>query len=180
MNPKFYPILPEVSSVVRYHQMPGPIEQTIAAHSWGVAWLIMEFHPSPSMVLIRAALEHDLPEHLTGDLSYVAKKKYPPLKSGMALADEEAAGEMGLKSMGHQALDESEEWWLKWADLMEGALWCRHLFENYGFRPYGKRWGAYCGALRDHCAKKEDMDRMSPDAWAMFLNIQQSQVEKMK
>lgn len=178
MNPKYYSKIPEVSSVVRYHQFPGPIEQTIAAHSWGVAWLITEFHPGPSVALIRAALEHDLPEHLTGDLSYLAKKKYPLLKSGMDVADEDAAKEMGISSVAN--LSEDDEWWLKWADLMEGALWCRHLFENFGFRPYGQRWSAYCDALRGHCASRENRDRMGPDAWALFLHVQQSAVEKLK
>jgi len=174
MNPKYYSKISEVSSVVRYHQFPGPIEQTIAAHSWGVAWLITEFHPGPSVALIRAALEHDLPEHLTGDLSYIAKKNYPPLKSAMDKADEDAAKEMGLTSL--EGLSVEDEWWLKWADLMEGALWCRHLYENYGFRPYGKRWAAYCTAILNHCAPKDRRDSMGADAWAMTLHVQQSAV----
>lgn len=171
MNPRFYSKLPEIGSVVRYHQSPGPIQQTTAAHSWGVAWLITEFHPSPSVVLIKAALEHDMPEFLTGDMSYVAKQKYASLKSAMAAADDQSAKEMGLVTL--SILSDEDHWWLKWADLMEGALWCRHLYEDFGFRQYLGRWLAYCDAIEGHTATGNAPESYSknPDAWNMTLHV---------
>lgn len=138
----------EVSQVIRYHGNPGPTLQNIAAHSWGVAWLITEFHPEPTVALVRAALEHDLPEHITSDVSFVSKKLYPPLREAMDTATEMAEDEMGITSL--RTLSDEDVWWLKWADLLEGCLWCRFLFKEQAQRAYLGRWNEYRDALESH------------------------------
>ena len=148
MDYKLRERLAEVGQVTRYHGDIGPIQQTIAAHSWGVAWLITEFHPAPRPILIKAALEHDMEEHLTSDVSYLSKKEFPGVRSAMEVAATEARQKMGIVSV--DQLTEDEDWWLRWADLLEGALWCRYLSETYGFRNYGRRWREYCRALERH------------------------------
>lgn len=148
MNPKYYDKIPQMTSVVRYHRNPGPIQQTVAAHSWGVAWLITEFHPEPSVALIRIALEHDLEEHFTSDVCYTSKKRFPDVKLAMHEASGLARDELGITR--DEALSIDDQWWLKWADLVEGCMWCRHLALEYGFRDYNRNWGGYLKAVDGH------------------------------
>jgi len=135
---KFNDRVIQISQVTRYHEEPGPYPQTIAAHSWGVAWIIGEFHPNPSISLLRAALEHDLPEHLTSDLSFQSKRRFPQLVSAMDSATELAEDQMGILST--RKLTEEELWWLRWADLLEAALWCRYQVQRLGVMIYLERW----------------------------------------
>jgi 5'-deoxynucleotidase YfbR-like HD superfamily hydrolase len=60
--------------VQRMHTIPTLRSQNVAAHSFGVAWwcyLLIDSYPSPWLLL--AALAHDLPEALTGDIPSPAK-----------------------------------------------------------------------------------------------------------
>lgn len=55
--------------VMRMHTLPSIHLQNVAAHSFGVAWwcwLLTEGKASASLLM--RALNHDLPEHVTGDL----------------------------------------------------------------------------------------------------------------
>lgn len=171
MNPKYYDRIQEIGQVVRFHTFPGPVQQTIAAHSWGVAWIITEFHPSPSIVLIRAALEHDLEEHLTSDVSYYSKALYPPLKEAMEHTAAEARKELGIKSV--DSLGEEDEWWLKMADLLEGALWSKHLTEEYSSRQYQRTWSNYSSALEKHTSKNAPESFTTNAMLKMFIRSTQ-------
>ena len=125
-----------MSQVARYHEEPGPIPQNIAAHSWGVAFLILQFHPNPSIRLVRAAIVHDLSESLTSDVSFHAKRRYPPIRQALDEATLHADKHLGI----HEDLDEEDLWWLRWADLTEAALWCKYLATRMGIQAYGERW----------------------------------------
>lgn len=150
----------EHSLVTRYHGLTGPITQNIAAHQWGVAWLITEFHPDPSPKLLKAALEHDLPEFITGDVSYVAKLEYPDFREAVDRVTVQAETSMGMVSL--LQITVRDTWWLKWADLLEGALWCRYVVSETGSRIYGERWGEYTKALKKHLMNASPCDVKVP------------------
>lgn len=57
----------------RYHTRAMHDYQTVAAHSWGVAMLVLAIAESPSVDLLKAALVHDLGEAKTGDVPATAK-----------------------------------------------------------------------------------------------------------
>lgn len=57
----------------RYHTRAMHDYQTVAAHSWGVAMLVLAITDTPSIDLLKAALVHDLGEAKTGDVPATAK-----------------------------------------------------------------------------------------------------------
>tara|TARA_R110000868_G_scaffold160021_2_gene389304 strand:- start:1785 stop:2234 length:450 start_codon:yes stop_codon:yes gene_type:complete len=56
----------------RWHTIAG-LDQDTAAHSWGVAVLMLLNEPNVSFEAIKAALLHDLHEHWSGDTPSPAK-----------------------------------------------------------------------------------------------------------
>lgn len=119
----------KAGAVVRYHTYQIPVQQTVAHHSWGVAMIILHYHPSPTAGLLRAALYHDTPEFKTGDVPYPAKRDFPDLNRELDKAEESVADDLGTGFWipGHEVT------WLKWADMMEAHLWATHLWKTYGF-----------------------------------------------
>lgn len=62
--------------VQRMHTVPTLQPQSVAAHSFGVAWWCwLLSNEVPSAVLLMAALQHDLAEHETGDIPAPTKRK---------------------------------------------------------------------------------------------------------
>ena len=105
----------------RYHTVAG-LGQDVAAHSWGVAMIILKFNPSPSLNLIKAALYHDCAEKFVGDAPAVAKWNNPALKE--AMDDAEAKWDKTLGT--GVSLTEFDRVWLKAADMLELVLFCDH------------------------------------------------------
>ena len=124
-------------TVDRFHSEPGPVRQNIAHHSWGVAVLLSTYHPMPSASLLTLALTHDLHEYLLGDAPFPAKNDFPEIKAAYQAAEPKAEERMGIRWMTEGA-NEDEVRWVKWADTVEGMLWCLHLYREFGF-PYARR-----------------------------------------
>lgn len=108
--------------VRRYHTRPVHNQQTVAAHSWGVAAILLDIVPpeEQSVALLRAALYHDVAEYDTGDVPAQAKWISPKLKDAL---DELEAGieeEYGISY--YLTLSAKDKNWLKIADLME-LMW---------------------------------------------------------
>lgn len=124
----------------RYHAADTLTSQTVGEHSFGVAWLVCLLHPHPRKELILAALAHDLAEHLVGDVSSPAKRKYPMLKQIVETAEAALLREYGLDYEGY--LNPAEARALKLADNMDGMMFCvrerkmgskfvRKIYSNY-------------------------------------------------
>lgn len=61
--------------VTRFHTRPTLKAESVAEHSYLVAWLATLITGSPSATLLLACLAHDLPEHTLGDMPSPAKKR---------------------------------------------------------------------------------------------------------
>lgn len=108
--------------VQRFHAKPTIKPQNLAAHQWGVAWLIVRLHPNPSLTLIRTALEHDAAEGWTGDMPYGVKRRYPRLKEELGFVEEDICDEFNTSRV--EALCEEDQKWLKYCDMIELILYC--------------------------------------------------------
>ena len=87
----------DAGQVTRYHTIGGA--QSVAEHSWGVAMLIMRYHPDPPLHLIQAALEHDLAEKWIGDVPYPTKLDYPRLGDSYKEAEQDIERVVGIMRM---------------------------------------------------------------------------------
>lgn len=104
-------------TVRRYHTHLVLKDQDLAAHSWGVAMIIREIMPG-NLLLIEAALTHDLGESITGDIPYTGKKKYPKLREASLEAEREFEMVNGTLAQ----LTPIETRCLAWADMLECYL----------------------------------------------------------
>ena len=111
--------------VVRFHTKPTLKEETVAEHSYLVAWLLTLVMPTtPRAEHLLAALAHDLPEYVLGDLPSPAKKALG--LSALYRKEEailfEAAGMPDYEGM----LTPQEAEVLKFCDNLAGYLKCRY------------------------------------------------------
>lgn len=109
------------SHTKRYHciQMIGT--QTVAEHSARVAMLadqIMDGNASAN--LLRACLQHDLAECITGDIPAPAKWRNKDLRDAVARVETKFEDDNEL----FVELDEFESRALKWADSLECLYYC--------------------------------------------------------
>lgn len=118
--------------VTRYHNTPMLTRQTVADHTWGVCvclqWL---FDGEVSADLLKAALYHDAPEIITGDLPAPAKVDNQHLVDALVVIEEQFKDSMDL----HVALNNFERSMLSIADSMELLLHCAkemHMGNGYG------------------------------------------------
>ena len=106
--------------VRRYHTVPDEGRgQTVAEHSWGVAMLIATYHPNPSVNLLKAALNHDLSESITGDLPATVKWKHPGLTEIVRDIEHDIRVEHGWEV----ELTLEEQYWLRACDMLELYLY---------------------------------------------------------
>lgn len=106
----------------RYHTAVVFDRQTIADHSFGVAWfceLITDGRASKGLIM--AALTHDLAEHMVGDIPSPSKRALK-LSAQFDEYEERYLNQGGLYYM--KAIGAEEETVLKFADMMEGMMFC--------------------------------------------------------
>lgn len=110
-------------SSTRYHTASVQNRQSIADHSFGVAWfceLITQGKASKNLIM--AALAHDLAEHMVGDIPSPAKRALNLSGQFQALEDRylEGAGLMHYfdNLYGEDAVI------LKISDMLEGMMFC--------------------------------------------------------
>lgn len=95
-------------------------EHLVSAHSWGVAVILCDITPAPSAALLKAALYHDVAEHVTGDISAVTKWRFPDLSAAVSGIEEQVEKELGIDV----ALTKEEQSMLKFADMVDLVLCC--------------------------------------------------------
>ena len=130
-------VLRKAGKVKRYHTMSTHGAQTIAEHTFYVCLLLMELVEKPSVMLLKAALYHDLPEHETGDIPATTKWKYPKLAEEVKAAESDFIERHGLSV----SLPDKDWLALKYADMGELVLYCidQIMLGNRNMIPVGKR-----------------------------------------
>jgi len=109
----------------RYHTVEVHNRQSIADHSFGVAWfceLITE--GAASKELIMAALAHDLAEHKTGDIPSPVKRRFSTAGANAWDTMEQIQLDNGGVGGYSRTLTDIECNVLKYADMMEGLMFC--------------------------------------------------------
>ena len=132
------------SEAVYNHRMAGRIrrlhikpmngdEQNIAAHSWGVAMILLDLFPCVSRSCLVFALRHDVPEIVTGDVPANVKWQHPGLQDTLEWIEEGFLERMGWptesEKHGVPHLAGSENWhnerlYIKIADRVELLFYC--------------------------------------------------------
>lgn len=132
--------------VTRYHTIPG-CDQTVAAHSWGVATIILHYFPlEASGELLKAALYHDAPEIETGDIPANFKWSNPEIDVLLEAAETAWYERTGTNTV----LTEREKHILKLADSFELLWYC---YEQacqgnlYTLRPFTRVHGRMLGRM---------------------------------
>lgn len=116
----------ESGLVSRYHAAPSVPPQSVAAHSWGVAMLLVHIVGDPKLLskeLLLEALAHDTGEIFTGDIPFSFKRARPELRE--ILHEEETKAREIYTLVTAQTLTEREQALLKIADTLEGLIWTR-------------------------------------------------------
>lgn len=84
--------------IVRFHVMPTIETQTVGAHTFGVCLLLLELtNGNCSQELMKAALYHDVPEAVVGDIPSPTLRKFPKLKEEYKAAEEIVCIEYGMQ-----------------------------------------------------------------------------------
>ena len=133
------------AAVKRYHTLTTLQSETVGHHSHGVAVLLGLMVPEASAALLRAALLHDLAEHVTGDIPSPAKRLYNIGEQVNSVEQALLAG-AGLNM---PELSGTEARQLKLADIAQGALFCARevALGNYGMRAVFRRYLSYAQEL---------------------------------
>ena len=107
--------------VRRWHNNPHIIrQQDVIQHSGGMATWISLLHPDPSVKLLKAALHHDLPELVTGDMPGWAKRNNPELETLLQRLEDKVNDKFLLVT--EADLTEEEIRWLRSCDLFDAWL----------------------------------------------------------
>jgi len=114
----------EGARVERTHACPGIGSHSVGVHSFNMLTLLLIMKPDASGELMRAVIQHDIPERITGDIPHPAKK------AGLQddAAQQEIENYLNVLVFGHDALldlNEDEVKWLKGLDMLEFYLYCR-------------------------------------------------------
>lgn len=147
--------------VKRYHTWPVLLQETVAAHSFEVAWLcdfIWGEAQGASAGLLRAALAHDLAEHLVGDHPADAKRRLDAALHDALTRVEEAVLEEHDFAY-HQALTPEEAQVLRMADSLALMMHCvrERRLGNAGIAPVFARGSIYAEQRIKECSKNQSI-----------------------
>ena len=109
-------------AVARFHNCATLQKQSVAAHSFGVIWLVwMLSEGKPSSNLVMAAAAHDLAEQVVGDVPAPAKMEGAgEVARLLDKLEDEVLHKYGVEF----PLTTAEERTLKVADKLDGCLYC--------------------------------------------------------
>jgi len=110
----------EGGMIRRYHVFPVTREQNVGEHSFGVAAILIAVMGEVlTLPLMKAAIQHDISELVTGDIPYHAKRREPELRTVAG----RITREFELRHDLRETLNDFEASALAWADLAEAVLW---------------------------------------------------------
>lgn len=141
----------------RYHQRYTAETDTVGKHSAGVAGflLLMEAPELPSARLLAAAIVHDWPECVTGDIPSPAKKAWSrSARAELQRLEDELLQAHGFAHPGQLNADEERK--LKMADIFDGLMFCIEEMNrgNREIETVGDTYHAYMKGLV--CEEKQD------------------------
>tara|TARA_R110001606_G_scaffold79701_2_gene183994 strand:- start:7591 stop:8139 length:549 start_codon:yes stop_codon:yes gene_type:complete len=100
-------------------------EQNIAAHSWGVAMILLDLFPSVSRNCLVFALRHDVPEIVTGDIPANVKWEHPPLQNTLEWIEKGFLEKMGWPTEHEGTVHwDKEKTYIRIADRVELLFYC--------------------------------------------------------
>ena len=105
--------------VERSHTTPHHGSYTVASHSWGVAQIILTFHPLPTIELVRAALNHDVHERWIGDLPGQVIWENDELRDLLKELEAGVNAKLGISAPASR----EDVTWLYIADKIDLLLW---------------------------------------------------------
>lgn len=110
----------DAGMIERFHTCRTTRRQTVGEHSWGVAMVLMHIC-DPSVNLLKAAMLHDVPELVTGDIPAPAKWACRPLAEALNQFEDDICIGWGIAV----ELTDDEHNLLKWADMFELCLYAK-------------------------------------------------------
>lgn len=159
--------------VKRYHVMDTLKQQTVAEHSFGVAWLVYQLSEGmPSVDLLMASLAHDVAECETGDLPAPAKKKLG-ISEQFAKYEDDILDGAGVEPF-YVRLSDAERKILKFADTSELMLYCIREMSlgNMAMQEVYERGASY---LHEMMPWTPEMMRV-----VHYINVQHSTINNRK
>jgi 5'-deoxynucleotidase YfbR-like HD superfamily hydrolase len=153
-------------AVKRYHTVQTLQQESVATHSYLVAWCVtMLSAQTPRAELLLAALQHDIAEAVTGDLP-------APSKRELKIRDQFAAYESAvLQHYRHGDFDadltDDERRVLKLADVCAGILFCvqeRTMGNLFIAEPY-RNFRAYATELAPAIGRERDFLSVLDQQW---------------
>ena len=114
----------EAAAVRRCHTLPITGQHEVGGHSFNMLTMLRLLHPEPSLNLVWAIIEHDIPERLTGDIP--APTKWFEIVDRDRLVEAEV--DINTSIFGHSSecrLTDEEMKWLKGLDILELYLFCK-------------------------------------------------------
>ena len=112
------------ATVQRYHTENTVHKQSVGEHTYDVMWLVyLLTNGAPSVSLLLAALMHDTPEYVTGDIPAPVKSNSPAVKHACDDLEAEWFEIIGIEDASDQ-LTKREKKILKTADVLSGCLFC--------------------------------------------------------
>jgi 5'-deoxynucleotidase YfbR-like HD superfamily hydrolase len=144
----------DASDVQRYHTHRTIRQQTVGQHSFGLMVLVRLLVPQARKEVFLAAMHHDLPEFMTGDIPAPIKREHPTLSVLMGEIEAE------LAPLYHDfGLTPGEERLLKWCDYMELVLWCveEQNMGNRGIKPIIVKGLTWLSAMHAPSADARDL-----------------------
>ena len=114
----------EAARVERTHASPGIGSHSVGSHTFNMLTMLLIMWPDAPSDLIRAIVQHDIPERITGDMPHHAKK------AGVQnnLVQKQVEFYLNNLVFGHDALSTlpvDRQKWLHGLDMLEFYLWCR-------------------------------------------------------
>tara|TARA_R110000851_G_scaffold16046_3_gene52548 strand:+ start:376 stop:915 length:540 start_codon:yes stop_codon:yes gene_type:complete len=114
----------QAARVERMHQLPGLGSYSDGLHTFNMLTMLLVLNQDASPSLIRAVIEHDIPEYLTGDMSSDAKKNGIQNNQVQAQVELEVNENLFGRYVYLDLSDEDKKW-LSGLDMLEFYCYCR-------------------------------------------------------
>jgi len=114
----------EGARVERTHCLPSIGSHSVGLHTFNMLTMLLIMKPDASAVLIRAVVQHDIPERIIGDTPHPAKR-IGIINKKVQTYVESYLNEMVFGYDALSSLPEEDQKWLHGLDILEFYLFCR-------------------------------------------------------
>lgn len=154
----------QAGAVTRCHTTKFVGSYDVAQHCFNMMSMLRILHPAPSIVLVWAIHDHDLPERLTGDIPAPAKW------AGMLTENQDRIEREILKGVGLRecSLSPEDKKWLRGLDIFELYLFAREQ-EAMGVPQFATMRKVCVRVMSERYARKE----IPPEIIKSLLSFQE-------